>query len=142
MLGNQTGEGLVHLSYTTSQDDFLLCQNMVSSIPKPMDSLYNIRLKGHCLNPSLLDRFSRCLLGTTAFGEYFTDLKLFSINSIGDLFVQQINDSTPIDVLKFKEMVTIKSKLSELDYSYMFNMNKLWKLEPPDNHENVKKNSV
>lgn len=142
LLGNQTEEGLVNLSYNTSQDDFLLCKNMVSSIPKPIDALYNVRLKGHCLNPTLLDRLSRCLVGTTAFGEYFTDLKLFSINSVGDLFLQKINDSTPIDMIKFKETVTIKSeKLSELDYSCMFNMSKLWKLEPPDNH-NVKKNSV
>lgn len=142
ILGNQTGEGLVNLSYTSSQENFLLSQNMVSSIPKPIDTLCNVRFRGHCLNPILLDRLSQCLIGTTAFGENITDLKLFSINSVGDLFVQQIGDITPVDVIKFKEMVTIQSKHSVFNHTNMYNMNKLWQLKPSDDRGNDKKISV
>lgn len=144
LLGSQTGESLVNLSYASSEDDFLICQSMASSIPKPLDTLYNIRLQGHCLNPVLLDRFSRCLIGTTAFGECIEDLRLFSINSAGDLFVQKINDNTPIDVVKFKDIVSVKSqRVPKLNYSQMFDMSKLWQLEPQDKHEKtLKKNHL
>lgn len=115
---------------------------MASSIPKPLDALYNVRLQGHCLNPMLLDRFSRCLVGTTALGEHFDNLRLFSVNSAGDLFIQKINDSTPIDVTEFEKTVTVKLQtVQKLNYSQIFNMSKLWQLEPLDNQkENIKKN--
>lgn len=143
-MGNQTGESFVDLSYTSCQDDFLVCQNMVSSIPKPLDSLHNVRLQGHCLDPILLNRFSRCLIGITVVGEHFKDLKLFTINSAGDLFVQQMNENTPVDVTVFKELVKIKSQtIPNLKYTNVFDMSKLWKLEPSENHNiNYKRNYV
>lgn len=143
ILGNQTGEGLVNLSYTSCQDDFLICQNMASSIPKPLDTLHNIRLQGHCLSPMLLDRFNRCLIGTTALGEHLDNLRLFSVNSAGDLFVQKINDYTPVDVTEFKKTVIIESQtVPKLNYSQTFDMSKLLQLEPLDDHEgNIKKNN-
>ncbi|XP_022172452.1 uncharacterized protein LOC111035227 isoform X2 [Myzus persicae] len=143
-LGNQTGESLVYLPYTSYPDSFLSCQSIASSIPNPLQSLHNVRLKGYCLNPKLLDRFSRCLTGTTIFGEHIKDLKLFSINSVGDLFVQKVNDSTPIDVTEFNKKVTIKPQtVPKLNYSYKFNMSNLWQLDTPDKHEeiNVKKDN-
>jgi len=114
---------------------------MASSIPKPLDALYNVRLQGHCLNPMLLDRFPRCLIGTTALGEHSDNLRLFSVNSAGDLFVQKINDSTPIDVTEFKKTVTVKPQtVQKLNYSKTFDMSKLWQLEPLDNQvKNIKK---
>ncbi|XP_060867146.1 uncharacterized protein LOC132942608 [Metopolophium dirhodum] len=144
-LGNQTGESLVYLPYTSYPDGFLSCQSITSSIPNPLQSLHNVRLKGCCLNPSLLDRFSRCLTGTTVFGEHIKDLKLFSINSAGDLFVQKVNDNTPIDVTEFNKNVTIKSQMvPKLNYSYKFDMSNLWQLDLPDKHEeiNIKKDNV
>jgi len=144
-LGNQTGESLVYLPYTSYPDGFLSCQSIASSIPNPFQSLHDVQLKGYCLNPTLMDRFSRCLTGTTVFGEHIKDLKLFSINSAGDLFVQKVNDSTPIDVTEFVKNVTIKPQIvPKLNYSHKFDMSNLWKLDPPDNSEeiNIKKNNV
>lgn len=144
LLGNQTGESLVNLSYTSTEDDFLVCQNIASSIPKPLDTLYNVRLQGHCLNPLLFDRFTRCLIGTTAFGKCIEDLRLFSINSAGDLFVQKMYDYTPVDVVKFNDTVSIKSQtVPKLNYSLMFDMSKLLQLEPQDSQEKtLKKNQL
>jgi len=144
-LGNQTGESIVYLPYTSYPDGFLSCQSIASSIPNPLQSLHNVRLKGCCLNPTLLDRFSRCLSGATVFGEHIKDLKLFSINSAGDLFVQKVNDNTPIDVAEFNKNVTIKSQnVPKLNYSYKFDMSNLWQLDPPEKHEeiNIKKDNV
>lgn len=141
-LGNQIGEGLVKLSYSSLEDDFLVGQNMVSSVLKPLDTLRNVRSQGHCLNPMLLDRFSRCLIGATAIGENIDDFKLFTINSAGDLFVQKLNCSTPIDVTKVKEMVTTQpSTIPKLNYSNIFNMSKLLEIDPPDKCKKIcKKN--
>jgi len=144
-LGNQTGESLVYLPYTSYPDGFLSCQSIASSVPNPLQSLHNVQLKGYCLNPTLFDRFSRCLTGTTIYGEHIKDLKLFSINSVGDLFVQKVNDNTPINVTEFNKNVTIKSKIvPKLNYSYKFDMSSLWRLDSPDEHEeiNIKKNNV
>lgn len=143
-LGNQTGESLISLNYTTSEDNFLLCSSMPSLIPKPFDSLHNVRLQGNCLNPILLDRFYRCLIGTVAFGDNVKNLRLFSVNSAGDLFVQKLNNNTPIDVAGFKKTVNIKSQqISCIKYSQVYDMSKLWKLEPPCIFEkNVKRNSI
>lgn len=143
-LGNQIGEGIINLSYASFQDDFLLCHNMASSIPKPLDSLHNVRLQGHCLNPTLLDRFSRCLVGSTAFGDNTENLRLFSINSAGDLFVQKLNDSTPINVPEFENLVTIKSKkVTKLNYTKIVDMSELWRMEPSNNcEEKVKENNI
>lgn len=143
-MGNQTGENLVDLSYFSCQDDFLVCQNMASSIPKPIDSLHNVRLQGHCLDPILLNRFSRCLIGITVFGNNFKDLKLFSVNSAGDLFVQKINNNAHIDMTTFKELVKLKSlTIPNLKYTNIVNMSKLWKFEPSNNHKiDDKKNYV
>ncbi|VVC25674.1 Hypothetical protein CINCED_3A012380 [Cinara cedri] len=144
-LGTHIGESIVNLSYTSIQDDFLECKTMVSSIPKPLESLHNVRLQGHCLNPILLERFARCLTGITAIGTNDRDLRLFSINCVGDLFVQQINDTTPLDVAEFKKNVTIKShSIPNLNYSHVFDMSKLWHLEKPkknDEHD-VKQNTL
>ncbi|XP_026814538.1 uncharacterized protein LOC113554763 [Rhopalosiphum maidis] len=143
-LGNQTNESLVSLPYTSYPDNFLLCQSIASSIPNSLQSLRNVQLQGHCLNPILFDRFSRCLTGTTVIGEHIKDLKLYSINSAGDLFVQKINDSTPIDVTEFNKNVTIKPQtVPKLNYSCIFDMSNLWQLEPSDIHEeiNIKKNN-
>lgn len=132
ILGNQSGENLINLSYTSLQDDFLVSQNIASSIPKPLDSLHDVRLQGHCLNPMLMDRFSRCLIGATAFGEHFEDFRLFSINSVGDLFVQRINNNTSIDVNTFKDLIEVKSQtVKKLNYSKLINVSKLWQLESP-----------
>lgn len=144
-LGNQTGESLVYLPYTSCPDGFLVCQSIASSIPNPLQSLHTVQLQGHCLNPTLLDRFSRCLSGTTIFGEHVKDLKLFSINSAGDLFVQKVNDNTPIDVTEFNKNVTIKPQIvTKLNYSHKFDMSNLWKLEMPDKHKeiNIKKDNI
>lgn len=143
-LGNQTGESLISLTYTSSEDNFLLCSSMSSLIPKPLDSLHSVRLQGNCLNPILLDRFYRCLIGTVAFGDSAKDLKLFSVNSTGDLFVQLLNNNTPLDVTGFKKTVNLKSqKISNLNYSQVCDMSKLWKLELPCIPEqNVKKNRI
>lgn len=143
-LGNQIGEGFISSSYTSFQDDFLLCQNIMSSVPKPLDSLHKVRLQGHCLNPMLLDRLSLCLVGSTAFGENIEDLKLFSVNSVGDLFVQKLNDKTPINVAEFEKLVTVKTKkVLKLNYSNVFDMSKLWEKEPSNNcEEKINKNSV
>lgn len=144
-LGTQIEESVVHFSYTSIQDNFLECQNMVSSIPKPLDSLHNVRRQGHCLNPILLDRFARCLTGITAFGINDSDLRLFSINCVGDLFVQKINDTTPIDTVEFKKNLTIKSQqTSKLNYSHIFDISKLWQLKISEkNDENhIKMNTL
>lgn len=143
-LGNQISESLVYLPYTTNQDDFLSCKSIASSIPSPLHSLHNVRLQGYCLDPKLFDRFSRCLTGTTVFGEHVNDLKLFSINSAGDLFVQKLNDSTSIDVTEFTKNVTTKPQtVPELNYSCLLDMSSIWKLEPPDKHnESIKKHNV
>lgn len=146
-LGNQISEGIINLSYTSSQDDFLLCNNMVSSVPKPLDSLQKVRLQGRCLNPVLLDRMSRCLVGSTAFGDSIENLKLFSINSAGDLFVQKLKDEeeddTALNVTEFEKLTTIKSKkVSKLYYTSIVDMSKLWdKEQPKDCEEKVKKNN-
>lgn len=141
-LGNQTGESVVNFHYTSSKDNFLLCQNIASSIPKPLESLHNVRLHGHCLDPILLNRFSRCLIGITAFGEHFEDIKLFTINSAGDLFVQKMKDNTPIEINIFKKLVTTKCQtVSNLNYSNIFDMSKLWKLEPSNEYKNKHKNN-
>lgn len=144
ILGNQCGESLIQFSYTTFQDDFLLCQNTVSSIPKPLDALHNVRRQGHCFDPILFNRFSRCLVGATVFGEHYEDLRLFSINSTGDVFVQKINNNTSIDVTEFKNKVKIKSQtVPKLNYSSLVNMSKLWTLEIPEKRkENIKKKNV
>lgn len=143
-LGNQIGEGIISSSYTSFQDDFLLCQNIISSVPKPLDSLHKVRFQGHCLNPMLLDRLSLCLVGSTAFGENVEDLKLFTVNSVGDLFVQKLNDSTPINLTKFKKLVTVKNKkVLKLNYSHVFDMSNLWGKEPSNNcEEKINKNSI
>uniref|UniRef100_A0A2S2N6F1 Uncharacterized protein n=1 Tax=Schizaphis graminum TaxID=13262 RepID=A0A2S2N6F1_SCHGA len=143
-LGNQTDESLISLPYTSYPDNFLLCQSIASSIPNPLQSLRNVQLQGHCLNPILFDRFSRCLTGTTVIGEHIKDLKLYSINSAGDLFVQKINDSSPIDVTEFNRNVTIKPQtVPKLNYSCIFDMSNLWQLKPSDIQEdiNIKKNN-
>lgn len=145
LLGSQIGEGLVNVSYTSLQDDFLLSQNLASSIPKPLDALHKVRHEGHCLNPTLLDRFSRSLCGTTAFGEHMDNLRLFSINSAGDLFVQNLNsnNSIPLDIAKFEKLSSIKYKrVSALNYSHTFDMSKLWKIEPPEKFEETGKINV
>lgn len=143
-LGNQTGESLISLTYTSSEDHFLLCSSLSSLIPKPFDSLHSVRLQGNCLNPILLDRFDRCLIGTVAFGDSVNNFKLFSVNSAGDLFVQLLNNNTPLDMAGFKKTVVIKSqKVSNLNYSNVCDMSKLWKLESPCKLEqNVKKNGI
>lgn len=143
-LGNQTGESLISFTYTTSEDNILLCTSMSSLIPKPFDSLHSVRLQGNCLNPILLDRFYRCIIGAVAFGDSVEDLRLFSVNSAGDLFVQLLNNNTPIDVTGFKKTVNIKSqKVSSLNYSQVCDMSKLWKLESPSILEqNVKRNGI
>lgn len=117
---------------------------MPSLIPKPFDSLHNVRFQGNCLNPMLLDRFDRCLIGTVAYGENFEDLRLFSVNSAGDVFVQKLNNNTPIDLADFNKTVTITSqKVPKLNYSKLCDMSKLWKVEPPCMPEkNVKRNSI
>lgn len=143
-LGNQFAENPISFTYTSSEDDFLLCQNMPSSIPIPLDSLHNVRLQGNCLNPLLLNRFDRCLIGTVAYGDHFDDLKLFSINSAGDLFVQQLNNNRPLDVSMFKKAVSIKSqKISKLTFTKICDLSKLWKMKPPKIHkENDKRSSI
>lgn len=142
-LGNQIGEGLVKLSYSSLEDDFLIGQNMVSSILKPLDTLRNVRSQGHCLNPTLLDRFSRCLIGATAMGENIDDFKLFTVNSAGDLFVQKLNSCTPLDANKVKEMITTQpSTIPKLNYSKVFNMSKLLEIDPPKTCKEIcKKNN-
>jgi hypothetical protein len=143
-LGNQTGENLVHLSYTSHQDDFLMCRHMASLIPKPLDTLHNVRYQGHCLDSTLFDRFSQCLIGTTALGDNNENLRLFSINSTGDLFVQTIKNNKPIDIIEFKNRVTIKPQIiQKLNYSLLFNMSKLWQIDLSDQHnENIQKNNA
>lgn len=144
ILGNQTSESLISLPYTSYPDNILLCQSIASSIPNPLQSLHNVQLQGYCLNPLLFDRFSRCLTGTTVIGEHIKDLKLYSINSAGDLFVQKLNDSTPIDVTEFNKNITIKPQnIPKLNYSCIFDMSNLWQLEPSDIHKeiNIKKNN-
>lgn len=143
-LGNQIGENIINLSYASFQDDFLLCHNMASSIPKPIDSLHKVRLQGHCLNPTLLDRFSRCLVGCTAFGDNIENLRLFIINSAGDLFVQTLNDSTPINVTEFENLVKIKSKkVTKLNCTNIVDMSELWRMEKSnDCEEKVKENNI
>lgn len=131
-LGTQIGESIVNFSYNAIQDNFLQCQNMVSSIPKPLDSLCNVRFQGHCLNPILLDRFAQCLTGITGLGTNDSDLRLFSINCVGDLFVQKMNDTTPINVDEFKKNISTTSHhVPKLNYSDMYDMSKLWDLEKP-----------
>jgi len=144
ILGNQTSESLISLPYTSYPDNILLCQSVASSIPNPLQSLHNVQLQGYCLNPLLFDRFSRCLTGTTVIGENIKDLKLYSINSAGDLFVQKLNDSTPIDVTEFNKNITIEPQnIPKLNYSCIFDMSNLWQLEPSDIHKeiNIKKNN-
>lgn len=143
-LGNQSGESLVDLSYTSYQDDFLLCRHMPSLIPKPLDTLHHLRYQGHCLEPTLFDRFSQCLIGTTALGDNKENLRLFSINSTGDLFVQTIKNNRPIDIIEFKNRVTIEPQtIQNLNYSLLFNMNKLWQIDLSVKHnENIQKNNT
>lgn len=143
-LGSQTGESLVNLSYTSYQDDFLLCRHMASLIPKPLDTLHNVRFQGHCLDPTLFDRFSQCLIGTTALGDNSENLRLFSINSTGDLFVQTIKNNRPINIKEFKNRVTIKPQTVQmLNYSLVFDMSKLWQIESSDKHnDNIQKNNA
>lgn len=117
---------------------------MASLIPKPLDTLHNIRFQGHCLDPTLIDRFSQCLIGTTAIGNDGENLRLFSTNSTGDLFVQTIKNNIPIDVIEFKNRVTIKPQSTQtLHYSLVFNMSKLWQLESTDKYnENIQKSNA
>ncbi|XP_050441573.1 uncharacterized protein LOC126846308 [Adelges cooleyi] len=142
IVGNQSDENLVKLPNILFQNDHLVCQTLASSIPKPLDSLYEIRHKGHCLDPKLTKRCSRPIIGVTGIGETVDDLQLFSINSVGDLFVQAFDkteDSVELDkiiISNFENLLTNKSQMvKKLNYTHLTDMSKLFDLEPPEHNK-------